>query len=301
MTATEPSAGSLQPERERVHYAPVLRRAAHTFRRHPRRVIGIAAILAVPMTVVEAIVYEVSNLELSDSWKTWLTVQAIVVIGTISTVFFWEFYAGLLDRVCLEDQHGHSRYGLAETFKTLPYLRLMLASFIVWGLYLVLGAIGEVPAMVALSFFAIAGPIVNSEGQPVFAALRRSAKLVRHAFWVTTVLITVPLVAEAWIAWAVEDALHGQSQALVICVEVVIVMILTPIIGVVEVTLAHELMRRDPLPGEAGAIWLDSPLNDDAVMPAPDEGIAVLEADVPGASEPGGPDGGEWSPTRADA
>lgn len=298
-----------EPKRERVRAAPLLRRAARTLRRHPGRVVGVAAMLAVPLTIVEAVVLDLSNLEIKDDWGAWLTVVAIIVVGSLSSVFFWEFYAGLLDRVCLEDQHGHARYGVGETFRTLPYRRLVTASLIVWALYLVGSSIAEVPAMVALSFFAIVGPVINSEGQPVWRAMRRSAGLVSHSFWITTLLITIPLIAEGWIAWAVQDALDGHSHVLQICIEVVIVSVLTPVIGVVEVTLAHELMRRDPLPGEAGEIWRasplnsgsDSPRNDGAVSHGQTGGIAVVEADVPGATSSGGVDGATGSASSTHA
>jgi len=111
--------------------------------------------------------------------RTSLALLLATLAGTSAVLFGTAFYAGLLDRIVGEHQHGHGRVSLGDTVRTLPYRRLiaanLLLALVVWaGLLLFV-----LPGLALLTLFALVGPLINIEHRTVPDAFRRSARLVR--------------------------------------------------------------------------------------------------------------------------
>ena len=86
------------------------------------------------------------------------------------------------------------------------------------------------------------------EDRGVFDAFGRSARLVRGHFWLTFLLVTLPILVE-------EDAVHGivalvgeTNAAVVFVVNVLAGTAVGSVVALVEVTLASRLAVRKPEP-----------------------------------------------------
>jgi membrane protease YdiL (CAAX protease family) len=149
--------------------------------------------VAVAVSTVTALLQIVAN-DLTDPDDgplvlfTALTATAASVLGTV-------FLAGFLSRLVGEAGHGQERASVWRVARTLPWARLILADLLV-VLIVVAGVLALlIPALVAVTLLVIVGPVIEIENQRVFAALRRSAHLVRRHFWTVALLATLPIVA----------------------------------------------------------------------------------------------------------
>jgi membrane-anchored glycerophosphoryl diester phosphodiesterase (GDPDase) len=108
-----------------------------------------------------------------------------------------------------------------------------------------------VPGVIFYTYFSLVGPAVVMEDRKVFDAFRRSMRLVRGKFWLTFLLVTLPLFVE-------EDVVHGivalvgdASPFLVFIVNALAGAVVGSVIALVEVTLAGRLAMRKPDPAFA--------------------------------------------------
>jgi hypothetical protein len=176
----------------------------------------------------------------------------LLVIAGVAT-FGTTFFAGLLDRIVGEEERGHPRRSLREVLRTLPYWRLIGADVL-----LSLGAVVAllllvVPGLIFYTFFSLVGPAVVMENRGVFDGFRRSARLVRGHFWLTLLLVTLPILVE-------EDVVHGivalvgdASPLLVFVVNALAGAAVGSVVALVELTLASRLAIRKPDPAPAPA------------------------------------------------
>jgi hypothetical protein len=174
-------------------------------------------------------------------------VATLLVIAGLAT-FGTTFFAGLLDRIVGEEERGHPRRPLGQVLRTLPYWRL-LAADVLLSLGAVVGTLFLiVPGLILYTYFALVGPAVVMEDRGVFDAFRRSTRLVRGKFWLTFILVTLPILVE-------EDAVHGivalvgdASPFLVFVVNALAGAAVGSVVALVEVTLAGRLAMRKPEP-----------------------------------------------------
>jgi hypothetical protein len=174
----------------------------------------------------------------------------LLVVAGVAT-FGTTFFAGLLDRIVGEEERGHPRRSLSEVLRTLPYWRLIGAD-----LLLSLGAVMTllllvVPGLIFYTFFSLVGPAVVMEDRGVFDGFRRSLRLVRGHFWLTLLLVTLPILVE-------EDVVHGivalvgdASPFLVFVANALAGAAVGSVVALVEVTLAGRLAMRKPDPALA--------------------------------------------------
>ncbi len=190
------------------------------------------------------VLFDVVGDKLGDSPGLLAPLLVIAGVATFGTTFF----AGLLDRIVGEEERGHPRRSLREVLRTLPYWRLIGADVL-----LSLGAVVSllllvVPGLIFYTFFSLVGPAVVMEDRGVFDGFRRSVRLVRGHFWLTLLLVTLPILVE-------EDAVHGivalvgdASPFLVFVVNALAGAAVGSVVALVEVTLAGRLAMRKPEP-----------------------------------------------------
>jgi hypothetical protein len=177
-------------------------------------------------------------------------VATILVIASLAT-FGTTFFAGLLDRIVGEEERGHPRRPLGQLLRTLPYWRLLAADVL-----LSLGAVFAtilliVPGLIFYTYFSLVGPAVVMEDRKVFDAFRRSMRLVRGKFWLTFLLVTVPLLVEEDVVHGVVALVDDASPFLVFVVNALAGAVVGSVIALVEVTLAGRLAMRKPDPALA--------------------------------------------------
>jgi hypothetical protein len=144
---------------------------------------------------------------------------------------------------------------IRRVLTSLPYVRLIAANLVVAlvvGLGLVLFV---VPGVAAMTLLGIVGPLVNIERLSVREALRRSVRLVRPRFWLAFVSITVPVLAEEALEHPVTSALWNESFLVGFLVNVGFALAVGATVGLLEVTLAHDLIARDRMERQGSLIF----------------------------------------------
>jgi hypothetical protein len=226
-----------------VGVRPVLGAALRVYRHRFGLVAG-SALVVFGISAGIDVLFDVANDVVGDYPGLLAPLLLVAGVATFGTTFF----AGLLDRIVGEEERGHPRRSLREVIRTLPYWRLIGADVL-----LSLGAVVAllllvVPGLIFYTFFSLVGPAVVMEDRGVFDGFRRSMRLVRGHFWLTLLLVTVPILVE-------EDVVHGivalvgdASPFLVFVVNALAGAAVGSIVALVEVMLASRLAMRKPEP-----------------------------------------------------
>ena len=226
-----------------VGVRPVLVAAFGTYRRRFGLIAGAALVVFGISAGLDVLVDAVDD-RVSEYPGLVATLLVIAGLATFGTTFF----AGLLDRIVGEEERGHPRRPLGQVLRTLPYWRL-LAADVLLSLGAVVGTLLLIiPGLIFYTYFALVGPAVVMEDRGVFDAFRRSTRLVRGKFWLTFLLVTLPILVE-------EDAVHGivglvgdAGPFLVFGVNAIAGAAVGSVVALVEVTLAGRLAMRKPEP-----------------------------------------------------
>jgi hypothetical protein len=220
-----------------------------TYRSHFWPLIATAAIVFVPIALLEALTEPLREVETNDGLAvgealgTGLLVAALSLLGEI-------FYSGVVAALVTARRGGRERT-LGEVARELPYLRLLavdalFALMVLGGLLLFI-----VPGLIVVAWFVLAGPVVELEHVGVRAAFRRSRDISRGS-GLRILALMVPLLVigdaltEAVAASGVwilgdDEIGHGLSVALS---EVAT----APFFGLAAVVTAHHLIEFRPRP-----------------------------------------------------
>ena len=219
----------------------MVRAALATGRRRFRRVASAAVVVFAVAALVDLLV--AALLDWADDGN-----PLVLVFGLLATSFAavgWTFFAGLLDRTVGEDQHGEPARTVGTVLRTLPYGRLLLAGFLLTVGAGVLALALLIPGLVFYTYFSLVGPIINMEDRSVRAAFRRSRQLVRSHFWLTLLLVTLPVLFEQQVVHGVEVAFDPPLW-LAFLVNVAGGALIGTVVGLVVVTLAYQLAAAAP-------------------------------------------------------
>ena len=141
------------------------------------RIVLVAMAVSMATTAIEMVAHEFvdpANLALAISAD--LAASGVSLLGVV-------FLSGFLSQLVGEAGHGREHARVRDILRHLSWRRLILADLLV-VLVVVIGLIALViPGLILINLFAVVGPVVEIENRPVFAALRRSAHLVRQHFW----------------------------------------------------------------------------------------------------------------------
>jgi len=164
----------------------VIAAAVRAGRRHPWRILGVAVTVSAVTVLLEIVAKDIiDRSDQSLSLTADLSSTAVSILGTV-------FLSGFLCRLIGAAEHGRRSASLTEVARSLPWWRLVRADLVVVLLSIVGVVLLIIPGVVAFVLLAVAGPVIELEGRPVWAALRRSAHLVRPYFW-KVALLTLPL------------------------------------------------------------------------------------------------------------
>lgn len=184
-------------------------RIATTYRAKAGSLLLLAAVIFIPIGFLDALTtnVEISSLDPGSIVKVLAVIGAVAAItmtGLLGEVFFSGAVA-----VSLTHPAHEKPPSTLEVARRLDYRRLILVD-IAYVLIVIVGLVlFVVPGILVFVWFGLSGPVVEIEGKSVLAALRRSASLVRHNFWlVFLVLAPIELAGDA-IAELVEHLVHG--------------------------------------------------------------------------------------------
>lgn len=189
--------------------ASIYGRIARTYRSKAGSLLLLAAAVFIPIGFLDALTtsVEVDSLDPSSALHVAAAIGAVAAI-TMTGLLGEVFYSGAV-AVSLTHPAHEKPPSIAEVARRLDYRRLILVDIAYVALVIVGLLLFLVPGILVFVWFGLSGPVVEIEGRPVLGALRRSASLVRHNFWlVFLVLAPVELVGDA-IAELVGHLVHG--------------------------------------------------------------------------------------------
>ncbi|HEY7152094.1 MAG TPA: hypothetical protein VH391_10475 [Solirubrobacterales bacterium] len=170
------------------------------FRREAGFLFLLGVLVFVPIGLLSALAdrageIHVSHLSELVSLETGALVVGFVVQATTS-LLGEVFYSGAVALTLAREERG-GRPRLLEIARSLSYGRL-IAVDILFGIAVAIGLLlFVVPGVVAFTWFALAGPLVEIEDDTVRSSFARSRRLVRGRFWtVLAVLVPITLASE---------------------------------------------------------------------------------------------------------
>jgi hypothetical protein len=189
--------------------ASIYRRIGRTYRSKAGSLLLLAAIVFIPLGLLDALTtnVEVDSLDFSS------LVHIVAIIGataaiTMTGLLGEVFYSGAV-AVSLTHPAHEKPPSIVEVARRLDYRRLILVDIAYVALVIVGLVAFFIPGILVFVWFGLAGPVVELEGRPVVAALRRSASLVRHNFWlVFLVLAPVELIGDV-VGELIGHLVHG--------------------------------------------------------------------------------------------
>ncbi len=205
----------------------------------------LAAIVFIPVGFLDAFTtgVEIETFDPGSLIKLAAAIGAVAAI-TMTGLLGEVFYSGAV-AVSLAHPAHEEPPSILEVARRLDYRRLILVD-IAYVALVILGLLAFfVPGILVFVWFGLAGPVVELEGRPVIAALRRSASLVRHNFWlVFFVLAPVELLGDVFgelVGHLVHGAL-GDSFFATWLAESASNVAFTPIFAIAVVLLTLELI-----------------------------------------------------------
>jgi hypothetical protein len=217
--------------------------AARLYRNRFRRIALCAIAVFATTTWLDAVIEVlIDQHRLAGSGWDAVLETAASILATLGFVA----YAGILDRV-LEDQFAdRPTRPLRAMLRSLPIFRLILADLVL-TLSATLGFVLLIlPGVVVFTLFCLVGPVIASEDRGVFSALRRSAQLVRHRFWLVLALVTVPVLLEEEVVHVVDYRTFDHPLLAAFFIVGFLGAAVASLVGVVEVVIANELARLHP-------------------------------------------------------
>jgi hypothetical protein len=220
----------------------VLGTAGRVLVKHPRRVVGTAAVVFGATALLTAVV-EVAIVERSNP----IEVEALAqLLAGLVSAFGIVFYAGLLDLVLRSYLDGAPNPPLRVALRRLPLTRLLVADLVLITAFAIGTALFVIPGLVVFTIFGLVGPLIVSEDLGVSAAFRRSAHLIRPHVLMAFVLVTIPFVIENGLLHGIDLDVYDHRFLGACLVSAFIGATVGSAVGLLEVVLAHELREREP-------------------------------------------------------
>ncbi len=223
--------------------------ALRTYRERFWRVAGTAFVVFGAVAVIDAIATVLIADHVSSPVGDAVTSTVAAVFAMAGVVV----YAGILDKVVGAHLHGHPDLTLREIWGVLPIGRLAAADVVLALATLAGTVLFVIPGLVIFTLWSLVGPVITIENRSVASAFKRSWQLVRPAFWLTLLLVTLPLQIEQAVLHAVhytEVFEHPLVPAFLI--NGLLGMLIASVVGLVEVVLAYELIARTDDRGHDG-------------------------------------------------
>lgn len=155
------------------------------YRRWWKRILPLAALIFIPLDLIDRQLETVV-----ESFGPQHAGHVAEVIGLLLAMFATALtsllgevlLAGMIS-LSLASPPGETPPSIGEIARRLKYVRLILLDIVFVLIVLVGGLLLIIPGALAFLFFSLAGPVVELEHRRIFAAFRRSARLVRTDFW----------------------------------------------------------------------------------------------------------------------
>jgi hypothetical protein len=222
---------------------------ARTFARQAGFLLLVGALVFVPLGLLDAAADRVGEVRLehvSDLSNLAATALIIgVIVQAITGLLGEVFYSGAVALTLAGEERGH-RPSLREIARSLSYGRL-IAVDIFFGVAVAIGLVLLVaPGVVAFTWFALAGPLIELEDQGIRSTFARSRQLVRGRFWTVFAILAPLLLATQALTGVVLSVSHDAIGSPFLSAwigESVTSIVLSPFYAVAAVLITLELRR----------------------------------------------------------
>jgi hypothetical protein len=213
--------------------------AARAGYRNAGRILIVAVVISMTAALVDVITHAVvDRADIALAVLVDLGVSGVNLLGVI-------FLSGFLAQLVGEAEHGRPRASLRQVLRSLAWGRLVRADLLVALLVAVGLILLVIPGLVALTLFAVVGPVIEIERRPVMAALRRSAHLARPHFWGVVLLATLPLLIASEFPATLPGA-GGVGETLAfLAIRGIGEAVAESVLGLILVELAYRLIGLD--------------------------------------------------------
>ena len=213
--------------------------AARAGRRHGWRILAVALVVCIVTALVDiAVDHLVDRANVPVSLIADLSASGVSILGAV-------FLSGFLASLVGETEDGNEGASVREVLRSLQWGRLVGADLMV-ALLVVIGLIALViPGLVAITLFAVAGPVIDVENRPVIAAVRRSAHLVRQHFWTVALLVTLPVAVASELEAIAPDVASVQAILENLAIRGLGEALVTAAIALTSVKLCYRLIALD--------------------------------------------------------
>jgi hypothetical protein len=221
-------------------------RIGRTYWRYGAALVLLAAIVFLPLGLLEALVSEidVDSLDFGAGIKVAALVAAISLI-TATSLLGEVFYSGVVAFSLSHPEHERMP-PLSEIARKLKYGRLIAIDLVYVAMVLVGLAAFFVPGVLIFVWFGLSGPVVELEDRTVRGALARSWDLVRGNFWVAFFILAPIEVVGDGLSEGLEQLVHAVLGHTLLggwLAESISNLIFTPIFAVAAVLLALDLIE----------------------------------------------------------
>jgi hypothetical protein len=189
--------------------ASIYGRIGRTYLSKAGSLLLLATVVFIPIGFLDALTTGVEV----DSLDTFSLLRLAAVVGAVAAITMTGllgevFYSGAVAVSLTHPEHEKAPSTL-EVARRLDYRRLILVDIAYVAIVIVGLLIFVVPGILVFVWFGLAGPVVEIEGRTVRGALRRSASLVRHNFWLVFLVLAPVELAGDGVAELVGHLVHG--------------------------------------------------------------------------------------------
>ena len=240
-------------------------RTARTYWRRGGYLLLLGIAVFVPLGLLDAFADRIQEVRIENlgdfSDLGTYALLAAIVVQAVTSLIGEIFYSGAV-AIALARGEESEPPALLTIARHLSYGRLIVVDLIVAaGTAIGLLAL-VVPGLVFLTWFALAGPIIELEGTRVRAALKRSRQLVRGHFWAVFLVVFPISVGSELLSTASLNWFHELIHSHILsdwAGEAVTGVLLSPIYAVAVVLMTLQLSERNSQTPSLTATWRPAP------------------------------------------
>ena len=211
------------------------------------RVAGVAFLVFMPPPFLSEVLEGfAATIEPGRDLVRWAILGTGIVVIVILKLFGPVAYAGYLDAAVGHGYFHGSQRTFRDVVRSLPLRRLLVADValvtaVTLGLALIV-----LPGVVIATLFGLVGPVIVQERRGVIDAFRRTYRMSRPAWRLVLLLVVVPIGVEHAVAEVVLERAHELHPLAEVFAEWILAVTVGAVVGLLEVSLAIELMARTP-------------------------------------------------------
>ena len=247
-----------------LRFRPVAGAVIRTARRHAWQILVVSVVVSAVTVLAElAADHLLSRADLATAVAGSLSTSTVSLLGAV-------FLSGFLGRLVTTTEHrdrarGNAKPGstgqgetgpgeigqdaprtrIRDVLRSLPWGSLILADLLVTLIILVGLLALIVPGLIAATWLAVVGPVIEIEDRSALAGLRRSARLVRPHFWRVVEFATLPLLLANGIVGVLPDPSGASGVLITLVVRSVGEAVLDSIVGLLLVELCYRLIAAE--------------------------------------------------------